>query len=75
MSLLAMTLGLRFCTSRKGGTGGGGRFLTLGPGNMATSGLSDRKPLVRRAVTTESLLESGCSLSHDLQRMAAMAPV
>jgi len=26
MSLLAMSLGLRFCASRKGGTGGGGGF-------------------------------------------------
>ena len=35
MSLPAMSLGLRFCASRKGGTGGGGRVSTLGPGNMA----------------------------------------
>ena len=46
MSLSAMSLGLRFCTSRKGGTGGGGRVSTLGPRNMAASGLSCRKPLV-----------------------------
>jgi len=46
MSLRAMSLGLRFCASRKGGTGGGGRVSTLGPGNMAASGLSCRKPLV-----------------------------
>ena len=31
---------------RKGGTGGGGQVSTLGPGNMAASGLSCRKPLV-----------------------------
>jgi len=37
MSLPAMSLGLRFCTSRKGGTGGDGQVLTLGPGNMAAS--------------------------------------
>jgi len=42
----AMSLRLRFCTSRKGGTGGGGQVSTLGPGKMAASGLSCRKPLV-----------------------------
>ena len=46
MSLPAMSLGLRLCASRKGGTGGGGQVSTLGPGNMAASGLSCRKPLV-----------------------------
>ena len=46
MSLPAMSLELRFCASRKGGTGEGGRVSTLGPGNMAASGLSCRKPLV-----------------------------
>jgi len=46
MSLPAMSLGLRFCASRKGGTGGGGQVSTLGPGNMAASGLNCRKPLV-----------------------------
>ena len=30
-SLLAMSLGFRFCASRKGGTGGGGWVSTLGP--------------------------------------------
>jgi len=44
MSLLAMSLGLRFCASRKGGTGEGGRVSTLGPGKTAVSGLSCRKP-------------------------------
>ena len=34
------------CASRKGGTGGGGQISTLGPGNMAASGLSCRKLLV-----------------------------
>jgi len=43
MSLQAMSLGLRFCASRKGGRGGGGQ---VGPGNMASSGFSCRKPLV-----------------------------
>ena len=46
MSLPAISLGLRLCTSRKGGTGGGGQVSTLGQGNMAASGLSCRKPLV-----------------------------
>ena len=46
MSLPAISLGLRLCTSRKGGTGGGGQVSTLGPGNMAPSGLSYRKPLI-----------------------------
>jgi len=40
MSLPAMSLGLRFYTSRKGGTGGGGRVSTLSPGNMAASELT-----------------------------------
>jgi len=46
MSLAAMSFGLRLCASRKGGTGGGGWVSTLGPGNMAASGLSSRKPLI-----------------------------
>ena len=46
MSLLAMSLGLRFCASRKGRTEGGGQVSTLGPGSMAASGLCCRKPLV-----------------------------
>jgi len=41
-----MSLGLRLCASRKGGAGGGGQVSTLGPGNMAASGVSCRKPLV-----------------------------
>ena len=41
-----MSLGLRFCASRKGGTGGGGWVSILVPGNMAATGLSCRKPLV-----------------------------
>ena len=46
MSLPAMSLGLRFCASRKGGTGRGGRVSTLGPDDVAASGLGCRKPLV-----------------------------
>jgi len=53
MSLLAMSLELRFCASRKGGTGGGGKVSTLSPGNMATSGRSCRKLLV----------STGCAIS------------
>ena len=46
MSLPAMSLGLRFCASRKGKTEGGGQVSTLGPGSMAAFGLCSRKPLV-----------------------------
>ena len=46
MSLPAVSFRLRFCGSRKSGTGGGESVSTLGPGNMAASGLSCRKPLV-----------------------------
>ena len=35
MSLPAMTLGLRFCVSRKGGTGGGGWVYPKGANSMA----------------------------------------
>ena len=38
-----MSLGLKFCTNRKVGTGGGG---WKGANSMAASGLSRRKPLV-----------------------------
>ena len=46
MSLLAISLGLRLCGSRKGGTGKDGQISTLGPDRVAVSGLSGRKPLV-----------------------------
>jgi len=39
MSLLAMSLGLRFCASSKGGTGGGGWVHPKGANSMAASGL------------------------------------
>ena len=55
VSLPTLSLGLRFCASRKGGTGGGGQVSTLGPGNMAASGLSCRKPLSLECV------QDGCS--------------
>ena len=35
----AMSLGLRFCMSRTGGTGGGGQVVTLACNSMAASGL------------------------------------
>ena len=44
MSLLV--LGLRFCVSRKGGTGGGGWVNPKGVNSMATSGLVFRSDLV-----------------------------
>jgi len=46
MSLLAMSLGLRFCVSRKGGTGGGGLVHPKGANSMAASGLVFRSYLV-----------------------------
>ena len=51
MSLPAMSLGLRFCMSRKGGTGGGG--LVKGANSMAVSGLVFRSDLVgtRRTIS------------------------
>jgi len=45
-SLLAMSLGLRFCMSRKGGTGGGGWVHPKGAYSMAASGLVFRSDLV-----------------------------
>jgi len=56
MSLPAMSFGLRFCASENGGTEGGGRDSTLGPGNMAASGLSRRKPLARTGWAISLLL-------------------
>ena len=46
MSLPAMSLGLRFCVSRKGGTGGGGWVHPKGANSMAVSGLVFRSDLV-----------------------------
>ena len=46
MSLPAMSLGLRFCMSRKGGTGGGGWVHPKGANSMAVSGLVSRNNLV-----------------------------
>ena len=46
MSLPAMSLGLRFCVSRKGGTGGGGWVHPEAANSMAVSGLTCRKALV-----------------------------
>jgi len=45
-SLPAMTLGLRFCVSRKGGTGGGRWVHPKGANSMDTSGLVLRSDLV-----------------------------
>jgi len=39
MSLPAMSFGLRFCVSRKGGTGGGRWVYPKGANSMAASGL------------------------------------
>ena len=46
MSLPAMSLGLRFCVSRKGGTGGGRWVHPKGANSMAASGLVLRSDLV-----------------------------
>ena len=46
MSLLAMSLGLRFCVSRKGGTVGGGWVHLKGANSMAASELVFRSDLV-----------------------------
>ena len=46
MSLPAMSLGLGFCTSRKGGTGGGGWVHPKGANSMAAPGLVFRSNLV-----------------------------
>ena len=46
MSLPAMSLGLRFCMSRKGGTGGGGWVHPKGANSMAASGLVFRSYFV-----------------------------
>ena len=45
MSHPAMSLGLRFCMSRKGETWGGGWVYPKGANNMAMSGLSSRKAI------------------------------
>ena len=46
MSLPAMSLGLRFCVSRKGRTGGGGWVHPKGANSMAASGLVFRSDVV-----------------------------
>jgi len=46
MPLLAMSLGLRFCMSRKGGAGGGGWVQLKDANSMAVSGLVSRNDLV-----------------------------
>ena len=46
MSHLAMSSGIRFCVSRKGGSGGGGWAHPKSADNMAVSGLGIEKPLV-----------------------------
>ena len=46
MSLPAMSLGLRFCVSRKDRTGGGGLVHPKGANSIVMSGLTCRKALV-----------------------------
>jgi len=45
MSLPAMSLGIRFCVSRKGGTGGSGWVHPKSTNSMAASGLVFRSDL------------------------------
>ena len=44
--MMSLSLGLRFCMSRKGGTGGGGWVHSKGANSMAMSGLVLRSDLV-----------------------------
>ena len=46
MSYLAMSLGDKFCVSRKGETGGGGWVHLKSTNSMAVSWLARKKPLV-----------------------------
>ena len=55
MSLPAMSLGLRFCVSRKGGTGGGGWVYLKDANSMAASGLIFRSNLVGTGKTISIL--------------------
>ena len=50
VSLPAMSLGDRFCVSRKGGTWGGGWVHPKGANSMVTSGLAFRSDLVGTGV-------------------------
>jgi len=56
MSLPAMSLGLRFCASRKGGTGGGGWVHTKGANSMVISGLRIKETLVGTGRASSLLL-------------------
>jgi len=51
MSLPAISLGLRFCVSRKGGTGGGGWVHLKGANSMAASGLVFSRSGTGRAIS------------------------
>jgi len=60
MSLPAMSLGLRFCVSRKDGTGVGGWVHPKGANSMAASGFVFRSDLVGtgRAISKWSYVET-----------------
>jgi len=58
MSLPAMSLGLRFCVSRKGRTGGGGWVHPKGANSMAMSGLGCEGHLVGAGWTFFLVLSS-----------------
>jgi len=55
MSLLAMSLGLRFCVSRKGRTGEGGWVHPKGANSMAVSGLVFRSDLMELETSDPTL--------------------
>ena len=55
----AMSLGDRFCDSRKGGTGGGGWVHPEGANSMAVSGLRGRKVLVGTGKAISAVLGIG----------------
>ena len=55
MSLPTMSLGLRFCMSRKNGTGGSGWVHPKGANSMAASGLVLRSDLVGTGRTISAL--------------------
>ena len=59
MSHPAMSLGDRFCDSRKGGTGGGGWVHPEGANSMAVSGLCGRKVLVGTGKAISAVLGIG----------------
>ena len=69
-----MPLGLRLCTSREGGSGGGGWVSALSIGSMAASGLGHEKLLVG-AGWAISLLLCTNGLRKQSSRLVARASI